>query len=161
MRILETKVYSFDELSDKAQARALDYCREFQVDHDWWESMYDDAEEIGLTIASFDFHRGNIAGTLDDMPSTISRILAYHGPDCATFSDAQDCIYALSKMILSEEGEIDEEDYDSIRDEFRRALLESYLVKLRREYEYLTSDKSVSEMIQANKYEFDESGRRV
>lgn len=53
-RILETPLYHFDQLSDKAKQVALDKYRESQVDHDWWDAVYEDAETmagyLGITI---------------------------------------------------------------------------------------------------------------
>ncbi len=48
MRTVTKTVYSYNELSDKAKAKARDWLREAQAqDSDWWDSVYDDAEEIG------------------------------------------------------------------------------------------------------------------
>ena len=59
MRILETKVYTFDELSEKAQAKALDHCREWSVDDGWWEFLYDDytekLKEFGYAVKDINF----------------------------------------------------------------------------------------------------------
>lgn len=40
-------VYSFDELSDKAKERAREWFREGNLDHDWWEFVYEDAKQCG------------------------------------------------------------------------------------------------------------------
>jgi hypothetical protein len=37
MRIIETKVYTYDELNDKAKAKARDWYREGAFDYDWYE----------------------------------------------------------------------------------------------------------------------------
>lgn len=42
-RTIETPVFKFDQLSDKAKARALANNRDRDVDHGWWEQVYDDA----------------------------------------------------------------------------------------------------------------------
>lgn len=39
-------VYKFDELSDKAKARARDWFREGYPDHDWWDASYEDFSRI-------------------------------------------------------------------------------------------------------------------
>ena len=55
MRIVETPVYDFTELSDAAKDKARAWFRE-TIDHDWWDSVYDDFEQIcpilGVTLAT-------------------------------------------------------------------------------------------------------------
>jgi hypothetical protein len=47
MREKIIRLYQYDELSDKAKARAVDTMREQAADDDWWyESVFDDAVEI-------------------------------------------------------------------------------------------------------------------
>lgn len=54
MRTIETTLYQFDELSDEAKAKALDQCRDWSVDHHWWEFVYErfaeDMAERGYSI---------------------------------------------------------------------------------------------------------------
>ena len=45
MRIVETPVYDFTELSGAARDKARAWFRE-TIDHDWWDSVYDDFEQI-------------------------------------------------------------------------------------------------------------------
>ena len=58
MRIVETPVYDFTELSDAARDKARAWFRETidTNDHDWWDSVYDDFERIcpilGVTLAT-------------------------------------------------------------------------------------------------------------
>lgn len=55
MRIVETPVYDFTELSDAARDKARAWFRE-TIDDDWWDSVYDDFERIcpilGVTLAT-------------------------------------------------------------------------------------------------------------
>jgi hypothetical protein len=55
MRIVETPVYDFTELSDAAKDKARVWFRE-TIDYDWWDSGYDDFEQIcailGVTLAT-------------------------------------------------------------------------------------------------------------
>jgi len=39
------EAYTIDELSDAARAKVLDQHRDWNVDHDWWDSVYDNAAE--------------------------------------------------------------------------------------------------------------------
>lgn len=45
-RTVETTVYSFDELDDAAKERARAWYREDALDHDWWDSTYEEAARI-------------------------------------------------------------------------------------------------------------------
>ena len=54
MRIVETKVYTFDELSDEAKQKAIEHWREGYLDYDWWDAVYEDADQcakiLGINI---------------------------------------------------------------------------------------------------------------
>jgi hypothetical protein len=51
MREKIIRLYQYDELSDKAKARAVDTMREQAADDDWWyESVFDDAVEIAALM---------------------------------------------------------------------------------------------------------------
>ena len=41
MREMNVTVYSFDELSEEAQERALNDLRYIKVEFNWWEDSYD------------------------------------------------------------------------------------------------------------------------
>ena len=56
MHIVETEVFTIDELDDKAKARARDWCRE-GFDWEWWEGILDNAREIGAVLG-FDISHG-------------------------------------------------------------------------------------------------------
>jgi hypothetical protein len=55
MRTVETSVYDFTELTDAAKDKARTWFRE-TIDHDWWDSVTDDIEQIcpilGVTLAT-------------------------------------------------------------------------------------------------------------
>lgn len=55
-RIIETEVFTYDELSDAAQERARDWYREGGLDYDWWDATYDDFARIcdilGIELAT-------------------------------------------------------------------------------------------------------------
>lgn len=47
MRIQETELYHFDELSEDAQQKAIDNNRNWNTEGlDWWDAVYDDAKQI-------------------------------------------------------------------------------------------------------------------
>lgn len=142
--------YLFGELSDSAKENARDWYRCGALDWDWWDSVYEDASRVFLTITGFDLGG---AQKCDGMLSkgvhdTVKAIIAEHGKHCDTYKLAQE--YYRRKHIGNP---MDEE-------EFTQQLLEEYRVVLEKEYEYLLSDECVDESIEANEYEFTEDGFR-
>lgn len=177
-REVKVLLYQFDELSAKAKEKARDWYRQGALDYEWWESVYEDAKNIGLTITSFDLGRSNsIEGKLTrDIVDVAQAIVKEHGEGCETRKDAE--IY-LAALGLIERGEtprlLQEWPYtqrgrhafpemdtrEELDEGFRKALFDDYLDILRKEEEYLTSDEQVDESIRANKYEFNKDGRRA
>lgn len=55
MRIVETKVYKYEELSDSAKERAREWYLEDGLCYDWWDFCYEDfcrvAEILGIKIS--------------------------------------------------------------------------------------------------------------
>ena len=50
MRIQETKVYQFDELSEEAQETAIDTNRDMNTDYDWFTDSFNQYIEIGAIM---------------------------------------------------------------------------------------------------------------
>ena len=50
MREMTTMVYSFNELSEAAQERALNAFRCINVEYDWWDGAYDTICTVGKLI---------------------------------------------------------------------------------------------------------------
>jgi len=55
MRIKETKIYQYDELSDKAKEKAREWYRTDYPDYNWWDFLYEDfeqrAKELGIELS--------------------------------------------------------------------------------------------------------------
>lgn len=50
-RTLETTVYSFEELNEAAQEKAIQRYREADpLDYEWWDFVYEDAKRLGALI---------------------------------------------------------------------------------------------------------------
>jgi hypothetical protein len=81
MKTISINLYSFNELSEEAQQKALDHYRYFMVEDSWWDSIYSDAKEIGLKITSFDLDRNrNAKGELlHSFEEVCCNILKNHG----------------------------------------------------------------------------------
>lgn len=157
-------LYTFEELSDKAKENARDWYRQ-GFDYEWWDGVYEDAAQIGLKITGFDFGRSReITGDFTESAQTVvDNIKANHGYQTETYKTAVGFEGILTKtetfVESDEETEYQEEveDEDAIED-FRKALLEDYLIMLDHEWDYLNSDEQVDESIMANEYEFTKNG---
>lgn len=150
-------VYKFNELPEDAREKALCNLYDLNVDHDWWDSVYDDAGRVGIKITSFDTDRGNcLEADYTEYTQEIAReILTNHGEKCDTYSTA--------KNFLDEVSPLDEEDnedkIEELETEFLYAIREDYLSILRKEYEYLTTEEAIIESIEANDYDFTINGK--
>lgn len=153
-----TAVYQFDELDNKAKERAREWYRAGALDYDWWESVYEDAAQVGLKITGFDVGRGqSIDGELTmSVMESVSNILTTHGEDCDTHKLASRYYPQLLALDIEEEDKAQQ-----LEEEYTRELKEEYWHMLNREMEYLLSDECVDETILANEYEFLESGKRA
>ena len=171
MRTAQINYYNFNELSDRAKDTARDWWRQGALSYDWWDFIYDDAERAGLKITGFDTGRsreitGDFIGTADE---TADKILAEHGDRCDTWAEANAYKKTVAEFMATaekdEDGELAtyalENEREGIDREFLRALLEEYLVTLRKEEEYQLSEEVVDELLISNGYEFTEDGKIV
>jgi tetratricopeptide (TPR) repeat protein len=171
MRIIETKVYQFDELSDKAKEKAIEQFSDVNIDYEWWQWTYDDAEDIGIKITEFDLGRGSYCrGEFYENAEDVARkIIEQHGEGCETYQTAKNFLadYQKAKKEFEEADDYDPEymefedsgDFDDLRIEFQNSIFEDYRIILEKEYEYLTSEEAIVETIKTNEYEFTEDGK--
>ncbi len=171
MKTITITLYEFHELSDDAKEKARDWYRQFALDHEWWDSTYDDAKNVGLKIESFDLDRNRHAAGkfLASAEETAHTIEKEHGESCETYKTAKQYLADRDKLVESaerdENGELVDEyaldcALDDLDAEFLKSLLEDYSIILQHEYEYLLSDEAVDESIACNGYTFTESGKR-
>lgn len=146
-------VYEFDELSDTAKDKAIENLYDVNIDIEWWDSTYEDANTIGLEITGFDLDRGSYChGKFTESPETVIRLIKEnHGRACETYKTAMQYKKELKKT--KSDG-----DYESVRDEFLESLLEDYRIILQKDYDYMTSKEAIIETIEANEYTFLENG---
>jgi hypothetical protein len=154
IKVTKTKVYKLAELPDNIRAKAIGNLSDINVNFDWWDCTYDDAQNVGIKITGFDIDRGAYCeGDFIDSAATVAyKILSEHGDTCDTHKTALRFLDDIKKNFT-------EEDLDKLEDEFKRSILEDYRIILQKEYEYLTSEAAIVETIDANEYEFDERGR--
>ena len=183
MRKMTVTVYSFDELSDEAKERALSESRYINVEYNWWEwsdtfgTIRTAGKLLGLEIgdisfdtdlycifnADYEYVCGAVKAVRDEFPHAtdlhdVARKLQdlqkrhFYSLSCAVKEGRTTNRYSCFRF-----GEDYECDLGDIIDDF------AYWARilLRNEYEWLTSDEAVKEMITANEYEFDEAGKLV
>jgi hypothetical protein len=147
MRTFTTKhtVYNFDELNEDGKQKALLNLCDINVNYDWWDSIYADANMIGLELTGFDLYRGEVNGRLTESLANVCKaIMAEHGDTTPT--------HQLAVKWQHKHGEDNEA-------EFLKELLEEYLAILQTDYDYLISEEAIIDAIEANEYEFYEDGR--
>lgn len=195
-------VYTYDELSDEAKARARDWWREASAGDNWFsEAVIEDAATIAPMLGvdlhyrtarlygggtrqkpaiywagfysqgdgacfegSFDGDKVNPTGLREHAPqdSELQRIadgLAQARGMTATIRHTGHYSHEHSVTFdwdydESKAGATEEDIEDLLRD-FMRWIYRA----LEREYEYVMGNECVAETIEANEYEFDESGR--
>ena len=164
MKTLTINVYEFDELTEKAKENAINKLADINVDYEWWDSTYDDAENIGLKLKTFDLDRNRHATGEFILSATevAANVIRDHGDQCETYKTAQEFLDEQNKYPMpdddSDEFSVWEDKMLELEDEFLKSLLEDYSIILQKEYEYLTSEEAIIETIKANDYEFTEDG---
>lgn len=171
MRVIETAVYTFKELSKKAQVKAIAGLANINVDHNWWDFTYEYAANIGLKLTGFDLNYGrNVEGEFTgDARETARLIFDTHGKDCRTYATAKKFVVKMAPYILKygdamDTGDLfygEEEEIQDIYDQFKKSLLNDYGHILQEEYDYRISDEAIKESIEANEYEFEEDGTLI
>lgn len=156
MRTIRIKLYKFNELTEAAQQKAIEKLYDINVDSDWYEFTYEDAESIGLKLKYFDLERRTISGSfITSAGEVVEDILANHGEKCGTYKTA----LKYKNCFQSTSDEIDEDILDNMEDEFLSELLQDYISLLREEFDFLTSEKAIIDTIEANEYEFTKDGK--
>ena len=168
MRTIEINLYQFNELSPEAQQKAIDSLQTINVEHDWWQFTYDDADSIGVEINGFGIdwiRKGQqlFASVIIDNPKKAAKlIIANHGKDCETYKIAESFLAEgekLAQTLKGEENEYElEEKTEELEEQFIEDISRAYATILSNEYGYLTSTEAIIEIILANEYEFTEKG---
>jgi hypothetical protein len=175
MRTLEINIYQFNELSEQAKKRAIEKHLDINVNYNWWEFTYEDAEQIGLKITSFDLDRNRHAEGkfIWDAHECAKEIILQHDGNSETYEEAKNYLSdydslvefysnGIEKNIVSEENEYEfDQVADELKNEFLESILECYSIMLQNESEHLMSEEAIIETIEANEYEFDFEGNRM
>lgn len=169
MRTIEIVLYKFEELSKRLQKEVIEKNADINVEHEWWDFIYDDAKVIGFDITGFDLHRREMNLVLvNTYYETALAILEAHGEGCKTYELAKKFITdydslvekhsdGVKKDIVAEENEIDfDDEADELEANYHRSIGDEYLRMLTDQYDYLTGDEAIKETLIANDYEFTE-----
>lgn len=180
MREVTIKVFQFDELAAKTQEKVLEKFRYINVEHDWYEPVYEGFEEIaneyGIEVDDMNFSGfysqgdgASFTGEISDFKKfaektglkrlvRLSNSIEYNLNMLVKRVTYQ---YYPSETVEADNGgyyprlsNLIEEKLGKVKDE----LCEKLYRDLEEEYDYLTSDEIVAETIRANGYEFTEGG---
>ena len=170
-RTVEQTVYSFNELSEQAKQRALELLYDINVDYGWWSFTYEDAKNVGISIKGSDLYTREIKIELyEDAYHVSNKIIKEHGSSTETYQIAYQYIKDYDNLvkkysdgintdIVREDNEYEfDKELEDLEHEFINEIGSEYLSILNNEYEYLTSNEAIIETIEANSYEFTESG---
>lgn len=163
MRTIETTVYQFSELSNEAKQNAVNELSDINVYFDWWESIYEDAQKIGLKITSFDLDR-NRRATGEFILSACEvaqNIMNEHGKMCETYKTAENFLNPWNPVFSNYMDETSEDKLMELEHYFLSSILEDYSIMLQKESEYRMTDEAIIETIEANEYEFTENGKMI
>ena len=173
MQTITINLYKFSELSEEAKSIAIENLYSINTDNDWWYSTYEDAAQVNLKIKGFDIDRGSYvkAEFIESANNTAELILMNHGESCETYKTAKIFLQDYNELVakysdgvktnvVTEENEYDfDNEVDDLENDFLQSISEDYRIILSNEYDYLTSEKSIIETIEANEYDFTEDGQ--
>jgi uncharacterized protein YaaN involved in tellurite resistance len=150
MKTITINIYEFSELSPKAKNQALIEMSDINMDN-WWNFIYEDANNTNLSIKNFDLDRQEINGAfINGAIDTANLILQNHGESTVT--------YILAMNYLSQEERA--EDPEELEEKFLEDLLAEYKDMLQKDYDFYQSDEAIIETIEANDYLFYENGKQ-
>lgn len=165
MKTIKINLYKFEELSKEAKQIALEKFSDINVNYDWWEFTYDDAENVGLKLKSFDLDRNKHATGefITNAKDCADKILKEHGESCDTHATATNFLNTLKEIEVKYEGKEEtseeETEIEDLEYGFLKDILEDYATILQNECEYLQTEKSIIETIEANDYDFTIDGK--
>lgn len=162
MKTKTIKLYQFSELSEQAKEKAINNLSEINISDEWWNTVYDDAENIKVKITGFDIDRASYCNLefMESAAETAELIIIGHGKECETYKTAKQFLNDLNELTSQHPdiNDVPEEEIEELEDEFKKSLSEDYRIMLSKEYDYQTSKEAIIETIEANEYNFTEDG---
>lgn len=175
MRTIETQVFTFDELSEEAKKKAINGLSSINLDHEWWDFVYEDAKNVGIKIDGFDTGRSweiNLE-FISSAYESASKMMKEHGEMCDTYKTSAQFVKdwdelvgkysdGVNTSVVADDNEYEfDKEADELEKEFIKSIGHDWLTILRNEEEYRYSEEAVIETINANEYEFTEEGELV
>jgi len=177
-------IYKFEELPDDGKQACVDKCRYINTDHEWWDDDYrqEKAKEYGIELGDrmyFDLGRSFYISFPDMTITDGSLLLKAVGIDLRTkaargmidygmsvnnhvradgfwyvntYYDPDEGLKGMTVTTLAVQSYLDRIS------SFITDMLQSFLIQLRDEYEYQTSDEAIEETLTCNEYEFTADG---
>jgi hypothetical protein len=91
---------SFEESPEERQQKILEKQYDINVDYNWWEFTYEDAEGVLCKITSFDLGRSQSIGfEMDDKEETAAKIISEHGEKTDTYKAAFEFQEKRNKLV--------------------------------------------------------------
>lgn len=173
-------VYTYDELTEEQQQKAIERYYNINVDHDWWDFY---SEDNAIDLKEFDLYRRDIRiDFAKSATDTAKYIVENHGAHCDTHITSANFLKEQTEIMtelaryeaeydlpeekrerdiesISLDIETCEERIEELAREYRDELAEDILANLQKEYDYLTSEEAIVETFRANEYEFTTDGR--
>ena len=145
MRTIELKAYEFSELNEKAKEKVLQQYCSLNVDNEsWWDIVFEEFNDLGLKINSFDIYRQEIDfDFIDDINELCINVINNFGDED---------IVNICEDYLKNKGD---------KQYYKKLIAEEVLTTLTNEYDYLISEEAVIETIEANEYYFNIDGINI
>lgn len=178
MRTIETDIYTYDELSEKAQQKAREWWLAADCGEDLRFAMECHEENDNVEFAEWSTypHYVRISWRKTD-PMELLFSWLQHGRECATYQIAKETLHQLHRARVAWKPDyFDPDSYDdictykrdwwqeecsecqAILDDFKHIAEGEYESMLRAEEEYLYSEGHISEWLIEGGYEFTEDG---
>lgn len=170
MKTKTIELFTFDELSENAKQKAIESLWDINVNYDWYECLISEFEDqlmnagfsnIKINFSGFysqgdglsftgDFNNNDIKLTDEIYYQSIKDFLVYVKHKHCYFS-----IDRISSHYYHENTVTSDNEYCL---EYCRSIMQEFYRALEKEYEYLTSEAQIIEIIECNDYYFTENG---
>jgi len=170
MKTIHLALYSFSELSANAKDEALNEHRFINVEYNWWDSIYEDAERSGLKITGFEFESSWYCNAhfIHDAIHCAGEIMDHHGDTTPTYQIALSFWAKRSQIVrtwpkdenweFKHQGDLDE-GLDRVEANFLIHLQWAYHSLLIEEYNFQTSDEAITATFEAQEFYFTADGK--
>ena len=160
MRIVEIEVFQYKELSDTAKQKARDwYCE--GMDYYWWDdalaSVRGFCDLFGVTVK--DYSIGAFSPSWITTDADNHHFRGWGKKEIYALKDKSITGYCVDWTLIDAMIELYAMNHDA-KSAFNYAI-DCAVKSITNDWEYQYSEEAVSEMMEANEYEFDEYGNRI